>query len=241
MTTLLPRLAMRVLAVLEVVAVVVVVGLAGALLAGIVPSLLGNESFVVADPNMRPALQVGDLAIVGPTSAEALVAGDIVTFRTPQDPNTAVTRRILFREADATSGLLQLQTRGDSDPTTEQVSVAHGAVLGRLVYSVPRLGLLINFANGATGKLVLFGLPGLLLAAEWLRSRLRRRRPSVDDATRIAGLLDSGQRALSAGFPQLAVRAGDGVLVLDPHNQAAGLLKQQAIAAQEIEREHVAA
>src|SRR6266851_4574638 len=129
MTTLLPYLALRALAVLHVSAVIVLVGLARA--------LLGDESFVVASRNMQPALQVGDLAIVGPVSAGRLAPGDVVTYRTPPDLDTAVTRRIISIDPDAATGRLNLQTRGDSDPTAEQVTVPRSTMLGRLVYSVP--------------------------------------------------------------------------------------------------------
>jgi signal peptidase I len=245
MTTSLARLALMAVTVLQLAAVVVLVGLGSALLAGILPSLLGNESFVVADRDMQPALQVGDLAIVGPIRGDAVTVGDVVIYRTPQDPNFPLTRRILSRETDSASGLLNLQTRGDSNPSAEQVNVAPSAILGRLVYSVPRLGLLVSFANTMRGKIVLLALPGALLVSGWLRSRLRRRRRtgglSLDDTKRIQALLDSGHRALSAGFPQLAVRAANGVLTLDSSNEAAVFLKVQAIQAREGDREYVAA
>ena len=103
----------------------------------------------------------------------------------------------------------------------------------------------MSFANQTAGKIVLIGLPGLLLAAAWLRARVRRRRSAAsiaaDNAERMEALLDSGHRALSAGFPQLAARAADGVLGIDPRNESAVLLKARAIAAREVGREHVAA
>src|SRR6266852_1863671 len=141
MTTLLPRLALRALAVLHVSAVIILVGLASALLAGILPALVGDESFVVASRNMQPALQVGDLAIVAPVSADRLGVGDVITYRTPPDLDTAVTRRLISLDSDPATGRLNVQTRGDADPTAEQVTVARTTILGRLVYSVPRLGL----------------------------------------------------------------------------------------------------
>ncbi len=245
MTTLLPRLALRALAVLHVSAVIVLVGLAGALLAGILPALLGDESFVVASRNMQPALQVGDLAIVGPVSADRLAPGDVVTYRTPPDLDTAVTRRIISIDPDAATGRLNLQTRGDSDPTAEQVTVPRSTMLGRLVYSVPRLGLLAGFVSEPAAKILLIGIPGLVLAADSLRSRWRRRRAvvalAIDNTARIQGLLDGGRRALSAGYPELAARAADGALQLDPHNEAAALLKVRALEAWEVDREYVAA
>jgi len=245
MTKLLPRLALRALAVVHVSAVLVVVGLVGALLTGILPALLGDESFVVANRNMQPMLQVGDLAIVGPVGADRLAAGDVVTYRTPPDLDTAVTRRIISLDTDSASGRLSLQTRGDSDPASEQVTVARNAVLGRLIFNIPRLGLLAGFANNPAGKILLIGIPALLLAADSLRSRVRRRRVLVgvlsDDAVRIKALLESGRRALGAGFPQLAARAADGALGLDPYSEAAALLKVQALEAWEVDSGYVAA
>ena len=245
MTTLLPRLALRALAFVHVSAVLVVVGLVGALLAGILPALLGDESFVVANRNMQPVLQVGDLAIVGPVGADRLAVGDVVTYRTPPDLDTAVTRRIISLDTDSASGRLSLQTRGDSDPASEQVTVARNAVLGRLIFNIPRLGLLAGFANNPAGKILFIGIPALLLAADSLRSRVRRRRVLVgvssNDAVRIQALLESGRRALSAGFPQLAARAADGALGLDPYSEAAALLKVQALEAWEVDSGYVAA
>ena len=123
--------------------------------------------------------------------------------------------------------------------------MARTTVLGRLVYSVPRLGLLAGFASDTVGKIVLLGIPGLVLAIDSLYTRMRRRRGavgvSVDDAARIQGLLDSGRRALGAGYPQLAARAADGVLDLEPHNEAAALLKIRALEAWEVDCEYVAA
>jgi len=92
---------------------------------------------------------------------------------------------------------------------------------------------------------MLIGIPALLLAADSLRSRVRRRGVLVgvlsDDAVRIQALLESGRRALSAGFPQLAARAADGALGLDPYSEAAALLKVQALEAWEVDSGYVAA
>ena len=64
---------------------------------------------------------------------------------------------------------------------------------------------------------------------------------AIDNTARIQGLLDGGRRALGAGYPDLAARAADGALQLDPHNEAAALLKVRALEAWEVDREYVAA
>ena len=64
---------------------------------------------------------------------------------------------------------------------------------------------------------------------------------AFDHTARIQALLDGGRRALGAGFPELAARAADGVLRLEPHNEPAALLKVRALEAWEVDREYVAA
>jgi hypothetical protein len=85
----------------------------------------------------------------------------------------------------------------------------------------------------------------VLLAADYLRERLRKRDKSArggetagapiayiglapEAAARLDGLLTNGRRALEAGYPQLAAQAADGALELDARNEEAWVLKAQA-------------
>jgi signal peptidase len=243
-TTPFQRLVWRALTAVQVVGVVVLVGLSALLLAGIVPGVLGYESFEVSSVGMQPAIQIGSLAIIGPVKVEQLSVGDVVVYRKPLAPEAVVMQRLLYVDADQ-PGKLNLQTRGDFEPVAEQVTVAPGVTLGRVLYSIPRLGLLVDFVNQVAGKVLLLGVPAVLLGVDYLRNRLRRRRqatsPVLDHTQRIEALLAYGRRALLAAHPQLAMRAAHGVLVLDPRNEAAFGLSAQAQKALEDAREHAAA
>lgn len=226
-----PRLVAKSILLLQVVALVVLLGTVFALMCATLPSALGNESFVVSAANMAPAMQPGDLAVVSPTRASALALNDVITYRMPQNPDVVLTRRVLFIDHDA-SGRLSLQVRGDGEPVAEQVSVDSTAVLGRLMFSLPRLGMLVDFARGLPGKAVLFGLPALL----YVTTRLPQPK-TVDQEARVEALLRTGRRALEAGHAELALRAAEGVLALDQYNRGAWILKAAARKA----LEHVAA
>ena len=212
---------MRVLGLAQFVASLIVAVLLLALLAGIAPSVLGYESFVVPTTAMRPVLQADDLAVVRPVHASTLNVGDILTYRTPEDPDMVIVGRILSIDTDL-AGRLQLQVRGDSDPITHQATVTAGATLGSVAYSVPRAGLLVSLANSLAGKFVLVGLPGFILIIEWLRSRGRK-------GPRTSALVQSGWRALRAGYPDLALRAANGALMLDASSRAAIDLRAAAL------------
>ena len=211
-----------------------------AMLAATVPSLLGDETFVVEGRTMQPALQSGDLAVIRPTRVDQLVAGDIIVYRTPVDASMVVTRRVLHAESDPSTATWKLQVRGDSEPSSEQISVPASSQLGRMELSVPRLGTLVSVGNGLAGKALLVGVPLVLLALAQRRRPSRETSPAKPqtkvDAARVAALLASGQRALAAGFPELALRAAEGALVLEPDSAAAALLKR--IAQSALESQH---
>ena len=149
------------------------------------------------------------------------------------------------------------QTKGDANDIVDQVQVEGSALLGRVVYSIPRLGYMVDFSKRTEGKTLFIALPGILLAGDYLRARLRRRdrRPTrvgqvatstpinlvpapiaetgiaaatTPDAARVQGLLAGGRRALDAGYLELANKAADGALRIDAHNEEAWILKALA-------------
>ncbi|MGE3271425.1 MAG: signal peptidase I, partial [Chloroflexota bacterium] len=148
--------------------------LVGAMLAGAAPTLFGYESFVVLSGSMEPVLQVGDLAVVGPVRPDQLRVRDIISYRTPVQPNMVVTHRLVGIDTNE-AGQMTFTTRGDANDSVDQVEVDPQAVLGRVAYAVPKMGYLVDFARQPLGKLVLLGLPALLLALDalggWRRAR----------------------------------------------------------------------
>jgi signal peptidase len=231
------------LAALRILGLVVLLGVTGLLLAGTVPGLVGFESFVVPTATMQPTIHSGDLAVVRPTRATDLGVGDVITYRMPYNPDLVLTRRVLFVESDA-SGHLNIQTRGDAEATAEQVTVAPHTPIGRVAYAIPRLGLLLELLNQPVGKVALLGLPALLWVVDLLRSRLSRRRaasPRRPNAERVAALVAAGHRALRAGYVDLALKAAEGALALEPHDAAAMRLAALARATGSVEVGHVAA
>ncbi len=243
MTTSFQRFASRALALMQLAGIVALVGVSVLLAAGTLPGFLGFESFVVSTNSMEPTIMVGGLAVVSPVKVEQLTAGDIITYRRPADPDTIVLQRLLYVDAEA-ADKLSLQTRGDAEPASEQVNVLPHVTLGRVMYSIPGIGLLVDFLNQPLGKVLLLAAPGVFLAADYLLGRLRRRRPvvlSLDHTQRVDALLEYGRRALHSAHPHLALRAAQGALSIDASNEAALGLNARALLALEDAREHAAA
>jgi signal peptidase I len=229
-------------------------------LCGIAPTFFGYESFTVYSGSMEPAIRVGALAVVQPVPSSRLKPGDVITYRMPFFPDVIVTHRLLAIQ-QTPDGKTQYRTKGDANAAEDLVQVDPNAVLGRVAYSVPYAGYIVEYSKTGVGRLVLIALPAALLALDFLRQRMRRPedvaagsvaagaaggaatarpRPTVRPApravsglsteARIDALLDRGQAALAAGHADLAGRAADGVLVLDPRSEDAWLLKTGATA-----------
>jgi signal peptidase len=146
---------------------VALLGLVITLLAGTAPTLVGFETFVVLSGSMEPALGVGDLAVVGAVRPGQLSMRDIISYRTPAQPNVVITHRLVGVSADET-GRIMFETKGDANDSVDQVEIDSQAVLGRVFYAVPKIGYLVDFAKKPLGKAVLLGVPAVLLALDAL-------------------------------------------------------------------------
>lgn len=221
----------RLLTAIQVAAVLVLVVLIVALLAGTVPSFLGYESFVVLSGSMEPTIHVGDLAVVAPVKPTDLMVGDIITYRTTQAPDVLVTHRLTAIGEDD-QGRLSFNTKGDANQVEDQVAVTQNAVLGRVAYAIPLVGYLVEFTRRPEGKLLLIIIPGALLAADYLLG-LRRRR-SVEVTTvrgEVGELIARGRVAQQNGGTQAALALFDRAIAADPHADEAWLLKAECLPA----------
>lgn len=156
---------------------VVVFGALGLVLAALLPSLPGYKSLIVYGGSMAPFLHIGDVAVIQPVSPEDVQIGDVVTYRGSTNPQALVTHRITNIKAQ--DGVLAFETKGDASPNVDYWSVTEDTVVGQVIYTVPFVGYLCHFGQGLPGRLLLVGLPALLLVIE--TSQRKRNHPSQND------------------------------------------------------------
>ena len=235
----LAKLALLTLRAAQMAASLVLVVAIGVVLAGVLPTFFGAESFTVYSGSMEPAIHVGDLAVVRPSKTSDLKPGDIITYRTPQRPDTLVTHR-LVGITETGDGQRQFRTKGDANAVEDVVLTDQGAVLGKVVYAVPVAGYIVEFSRSFSGRLVLIAMPAVLLGVDFLRRRVLRgerqrelasltlaadQGDAIAQEQRIRLLLERGRQASAAGRADLAARAAEGVLGLDPRNVDAWVLR----------------
>lgn len=158
--------------------VAVFAGVTVAVVAGAaLPSLFGFRPMVVTSGSMSPEINPGDVVLLKDIADDRVAAGDVVTFR-QRDGDGMTTHRVMSVK-EMPDGTSWLQTQGDANPSPDANLTPVDAVHGEVRMHIPRIGPLLLAASTPEGKMVLLGVPALLLALSEIGgfgSALRHRR-----------------------------------------------------------------
>lgn len=108
------------------------------------PTVLGFSAAVVVTGSMSPAIEQGDLVVC--RRSEDYAVGDVITFRSGA---SLVTHRIV---GSAENGFV---TQGDANNVADADPVPRSAVIGKVVFTVPKLGIFIEKLRTPLGMTVL--------------------------------------------------------------------------------------
>lgn len=117
-----------------------------------------RELYSVQSGSMEPAISVGDLVIVE-RNYDTLRRGDVVSYRSPDNPKVLITHRIVG--IDTVRGLLTL--KGDGAPAVD-TPVAMHMVVGKVAYAVPKAGYPFDFLRHPLGLGVAVYIPAAVIA-----------------------------------------------------------------------------
>ena len=141
-----------------------------ALIAG--PRLVGWQGVIVLSGSMEPALKVGGVAFVEPLSApDEVRIGDIVTYRSPNDPETQISHRVV--EVINSEGHVSYRTKGDNNELPDQELVPADNLIGKVRFHLPYLGYAVDWLRHRDGFLLFMGIPAALIIASELRNIVR--------------------------------------------------------------------
>lgn len=144
------------------VAVVVLLAIA---LVGV--RVVGLQPYVVLSGSMEPAYHVGSLIYVKSVDYKDLKVGDPITYMVSQD--TVVTHRIievLVDEEDPET--IRYFTQGDANDVPDGMSVHYKNIIGKPVFSIPKLGYLSNYIQNPPGTYVSIAAGALLIMLVFL-------------------------------------------------------------------------
>lgn len=146
-----------------------------------VPQVVGaDHGLVVLSGSMEPSMSPGDAVIVKEAPASEIEEQDIITFQRPGS-DTPTTHRVA--EVQQTEDGVAYVTRGDALEQPDQGLVPHDRVVGEVIFIIPFIGHVIQFANTQLGFLALVLTPMALfvLSELWeLAKSIQRSETSAD-------------------------------------------------------------
>lgn len=115
-------------------------------------SLFGFKSYIVLSGSMEPALPIGSIVLIHPSSAYTL--GDIIAFTNKSRLTT--THRIVAVSSSS------FKVAGDANDSPDADLVSSGQIIGKAVFHLPLLGYLANSLHTPLGFILFLGLPTLI-------------------------------------------------------------------------------
>ena len=197
-----PGLAVNVLVVLVLAAVVV------PFVVYAVPGVVGaDHGLVVLSGSMEPKMSPGDAVIVREVPASEIQEQDIITFQRAGS-DTPTTHRVIG--VQETESGIEYVTKGDANEERDRGTVSQDRVIGEVIFVIPFIGHVIQFANTQLGFLVLVLTPMALfvLSELWeLAKSVREPDVSADEST--DGPAVSGGAAAGSGSAEPDADGGD--------------------------------
>ena len=123
--------------------VILVVGIAF-----IVLFFIGIKPFVVETGSMQPTIMTGSLTFVNTRAKYSSVKEkDIISFK--NNVGTLVTHRVIKVTPEG------LETQGDSNNISDGISTTGANFVGKVLFTIPKLGSAVAYMQTTKGKIVL--------------------------------------------------------------------------------------
>ncbi|MCM2677169.1 signal peptidase I [Alkalicoccobacillus plakortidis] len=119
------------------------------------PNLFGYSALTILSNSMQPEFSEGDVIVIQQTSSSDLATNDIITFGT-KDGNR-VTHRITDTMDQDQNRFFT--TKGDNNNVADAEPVFEGQVIGKVLFSIPKLGFVARFLSEPIGFMLLIVLP----------------------------------------------------------------------------------
>jgi signal peptidase I len=124
----------------------------------------GHQFLIVTSGSMEPTILTGSvIAIKDVENKSALKAGDIITYKSTDDPNQLVTHRIL--EVEKLNDVrVQYITQGDNNNTKDQDPIPDLNVVGKYAnIHIPVIGYIFAFISSKLGAVLFMIIPGIII------------------------------------------------------------------------------
>lgn len=150
---------------LVIAAVVLAIALVGVRLVGLQP-------FTVLSGSMEPTYHTGSLIYVKKVDYRTLEVGDAITFML--DENTVATHRIVGIVPDEEDPeVVRYRTKGDANEAEDGGLVHYKNVIGKPVFTIPKLGYIAGYVQNSPGTYVAVSAGAFIVLLMFLPELLR--------------------------------------------------------------------
>lgn len=165
--------------------IAVMLGIAGLLLGSMLPIPGNIEIKIVKSGSMEPNIPTGSVVIVKPSYAYH--TGDIITFGKDTQRDIPTTHRVIAVAGEGAG--TTYTTKGDANEEQDGTQTPARDIIGKVVFALPYMGFVLDFARQPLGFALLIGVPaGLVILEELMtifkevgKSIQKRRRRNKDD------------------------------------------------------------
>src|SRR3989344_5267486 len=136
---------------------------------------------IVKSGSMEPAIKTGGLVFIREASSYKM--GDVITFGQDTKTQIPTTHRIIEESGEGASKTFT--TMGDANDAPDPKEVGVGEIRGKVIFSLPYAGYILDFAKKPMGFLLLVGVPALIIIFEelikiWKEIKKIRRRKNEE-------------------------------------------------------------
>jgi len=150
----------------------------------LVPALLGFQRYVITSGSMTGTYDRGSLVYDEVVPTRALKVGDVITYDPPQGAPGLVTHRIAEIQVRR-DGTRVYRTKGDANPTADPWTFTLGApTQARAAFDLPYAGFALAALSDGRLRMVVIGIPALLVALSVLAGLWREAGEAAAEAPR---------------------------------------------------------
>ena len=135
------------------------IGLIAVLLIISIFPITGNfKVMIVQSGSMQPEIKMGSIVAVKPIDNYKI--GDVITFQVARNKEP-VTHRI--HDIKVVGGEPRYITKGDANNAPDQREISQREVIGKVLFNIPYLGYVIDFAQKPIGFSLIIIIPGAVI------------------------------------------------------------------------------
>ena len=132
----------------------------------LVATAMGWKIGTVVSGSMEPNMGTGQMAIAKPLNPDLIQIGDVIAFRSPDDPHSIITHRVIEIVEDENN--VRFRTKGDANSGPDNFVVPAENLEGKIILHVPYLGYLVRFSQTSLGLITMSAVATSVLVIAWM-------------------------------------------------------------------------